>query len=32
MPEEVFATAFSIEWFIEKGVEPGGPEPGWFFS
>jgi LmbE family N-acetylglucosaminyl deacetylase len=32
MTEEIFAIAFSTEWFIEKGVEPHGPEPGWFFS
>jgi len=31
MPEEVFATAFSKEWFIERGREPG-MRPGWLFD
>jgi LmbE family N-acetylglucosaminyl deacetylase len=32
MPDEVFALAFGTEWFIERGVEPRGPQPGWFFA
>jgi LmbE family N-acetylglucosaminyl deacetylase len=32
MSEETFAHAFGTEWFIEKGVAPQGPKPGWFFS
>jgi LmbE family N-acetylglucosaminyl deacetylase len=32
MPDEVFALTFGIEWFIEKGVEAHGPQPGWIFS
>jgi LmbE family N-acetylglucosaminyl deacetylase len=32
MSDETFAAAFGTEWYIEKGVEPHGPEPGWFFS
>jgi LmbE family N-acetylglucosaminyl deacetylase len=32
MPEDVFADVFGTEWFIEKGVEPRGPQPGWIFS
>jgi LmbE family N-acetylglucosaminyl deacetylase len=32
MPDEVFALAFGTEWFIEKGVEAHGPQPGWIFS
>ncbi len=31
MSEEVFAASFGTEWFIEKGVEPHGPQPGWLF-
>jgi LmbE family N-acetylglucosaminyl deacetylase len=32
MPEDIFTVGFGTEWFIEKGVEPEGPQPGWFFS
>jgi hypothetical protein len=32
MSEDVFAEVFGTEWFIERGVEPHGPQPGWFFS
>ncbi len=32
MSDEVFASAFGTEWFIEKGVEPHGPQPGWLFA
>ncbi len=28
MPDEIFALAFSTERFIERGVEPAGPQPG----
>jgi LmbE family N-acetylglucosaminyl deacetylase len=31
MPEEIFALAFGTEWYIERGVEPAGPTPGWVF-
>ena len=31
MPEEMFASAFSKEWFIERGREPG-MRPGWLFD
>jgi LmbE family N-acetylglucosaminyl deacetylase len=31
MPEEVFAVAFGTEWYIEHGVTPTGPQPGWIF-
>jgi LmbE family N-acetylglucosaminyl deacetylase len=31
MPEEMFASAFSKEWFIERGREPG-MHPGWLFD
>jgi LmbE family N-acetylglucosaminyl deacetylase len=32
MSDEVFAAAFGTEWFIEEGVEPHGPRPGWLFG
>ena len=33
MPDEIFAASFGIEWFIEKGTEPGsGPRTGWLFD
>jgi LmbE family N-acetylglucosaminyl deacetylase len=32
MPDDAFATAFSTEWFIERGAEPTGPKPGWIFD
>jgi LmbE family N-acetylglucosaminyl deacetylase len=32
MSEDVFAEVFGTEWFIESGVVPHGPQPGWFFS
>ena len=33
MPAEVFAMAFSTEWFVERGVTPApdGPSTGWLF-
>ena len=31
MPDEIFALAFATEWFIERGVEPAGAQPGWIF-
>ncbi len=31
MSEEMFASAFSKEWFIERGREPG-MQPGWLFD
>ena len=31
MPDEAFASAFGIEWFIEKGAEPG-LRNGWLFE
>jgi LmbE family N-acetylglucosaminyl deacetylase len=31
MPAEAFAAAFGIEWFIEKGAEPG-VRSGWLFE
>ena len=31
MPDDVFATAFGREWFIEHGREPG-LRPGWLFD
>ena len=31
MSEEMFASAFSKEWFIERGREPG-MHPGWLFD
>jgi LmbE family N-acetylglucosaminyl deacetylase len=31
MPDDVFATAFGTEWFIEHGREPG-LRPGWLFE
>ena len=31
MPDEIFALAFGTEWYIEYGVEPTGPKPGWIF-
>jgi len=32
MPDDVFALAFAREWYIERGVEPTGPQPGWLFA
>ena len=31
MPEEMFASGFRREWFIERGREPG-MRPGWLFD
>jgi LmbE family N-acetylglucosaminyl deacetylase len=32
MPDEMFASSFGTEWYIEKGVEAGnGPSTGWIF-
>jgi LmbE family N-acetylglucosaminyl deacetylase len=31
MPEERFAAAFGVEWFIERG-RPPGMRPGWLFE
>ena len=31
MPDEAFSAAFGVEWFIEKGAEPG-LRPGWLFE
>jgi LmbE family N-acetylglucosaminyl deacetylase len=31
MPDDMFARAFSAEWFIERGITPEGPKPGWIF-
>ena len=31
MPDEMFLMAFGTEWFLEPGVEPDGPGPGWIF-
>jgi LmbE family N-acetylglucosaminyl deacetylase len=31
MPDEIFALAFSTEWYVEPGVESTGPRPGWIF-
>jgi hypothetical protein len=31
MPDEMFASAFGKEWFIEHGREPG-LRPGWLFE
>jgi len=32
MPDDLFALAFATEWFIERGVDPTGPQPGWVFG
>ncbi len=32
MPDDLFALAFATEWFIERGVDPAGPQPGWVFG